>query len=210
MTGVKAILVDYGGVLVENPSNAENIARIAEEIGINPTRLKEGIYGKNRELWNRAKLGLISDTDHWYEAEKNLQVSKDNLYWVRHELFETAQVHDTFVNFLKSLHGRYSLAIVSNAIPAFMEAWRNLGFFDWFDIVINSSLVKLAKPDPEIYKMTLKRLDLPPEACILVDDQLKNLATASQMGFQIVHYVDETQAIDVISKLLGTQANQED
>jgi putative hydrolase of the HAD superfamily len=207
MTDIKSILVDYGGVLFENPSNTEYIARIAEDIGIDPTRLKEGIYGKNRELWNRAKLGLISETDHWYEAEKNLQVSKSKLYWARHELFETAQVHDRFVDFLKSLHGHYSLGIVSNAIPAFMEAWRKLGFLDWFDVVINSSLVKLAKPDPEIYMLAYKRLNLPPEACILVDDQPKNLTTASQMGFQVVHYVDESQAIAAINKLLGTQNN---
>jgi putative hydrolase of the HAD superfamily len=203
MIKVKAIVVDYGGVLVEAPSNPENMARIAQEIGIDATTLKDGVYGKNREFWNRAKLGLISETDHWVEVEKNLQLPTSKIQWIKHQLFESPVVHDEFIHFLKQLRGQYSLAILSNAIPVFSQTWAQLGFTDLFDVMINSSLVKLAKPDPEIYKLTTEYLDLPANDCIFVDDQVKNLEIAAHLGFQIVHYVDSKQAIETITKLIG-------
>ena len=71
MAKIKAIVLDYGGVLVESPSNPENLARIAQEMDIDATRLKNGVYGENRALWNQAKLGHISEVEHWAEVEKN-------------------------------------------------------------------------------------------------------------------------------------------
>jgi len=206
MTKIKAIVVDYGGVLVEAPSNPENVERVAQEIGIDATRLKDGVYGKNRALWNRAKLGLISEADHWAEVEKNLQLPAHKIQWIKFQLFESPRIHDEFTHFLKRLHGLYSLAILSNAIPVFSRTWTKLGFTDLFDVMINSSLVKLAKPDPEIYNLTTKYLNLPSDACILVDDKLQNLTIASQLGFQVVHYVDEAQAIENIIRLIGDQS----
>jgi putative hydrolase of the HAD superfamily len=203
MAKIKAIVVDYGGVLVEAPSNPENVARIAQEIGIDATRLKDGVYGKNRALWNRAKLGLISEADHWIEVEKNLQLPANRVQWIKAQFFECPSVHDEFVHFLKRLHRKYSLAILSNAIPVFSQTWVQLGFTDLFDVMINSSLVKLAKPNPEIYELTTQRLNIPSNACIFVDDQAKNLETAAHLGFQVVHYVDAIQAIETITKLIG-------
>ncbi len=203
MPEIKAILVDYSGVLVDSPSTSDTFARVAHEMGVSEIFLKEGVYGKNRELWNRAKLGFISEAEHWATVEKNLGVSANQVQWIKAQLFESPQLHQTFLNFLKSLGDRYSLALVSNAIPVFTQTWVKLGFNNWFDVMINSSLVNLAKPDPEIYELALKHLNLQPEDCIVVDDLTRNLSTAADLGFRIVHYTNENQAIAAIKQLIA-------
>ena len=205
MTPIKAIVVDYGGVLVQAPSDPQNLERIAGEVGIETSRLKDGVYGTGRALWNRAKLGLISEDEHWAEVERNLQLPTHKIQWIKHELFETPHVHEEFLHFIKRLHGQYSLAILSNGIPAFSRTWATLGFTDLFDVMINSCFVKMAKPDSEIYKLVTERLGLTSNVCIFVDDQAKNLEAAGQLGFQVVHYDDEKQAIQSITELIGAK-----
>lgn len=205
MSKIKAIIVDYGGVFVEQPSEPANLARIAQAVGISATQLKEAVYGTNRELWNRAKLGMISEVNYWAEVENNLHVSLNKILWLKRQLFEVPHVYDEFLNFLKTLQGNYALAILSNAIPVFSRTWESLGFNDLFDVMINSSLVGLAKPDPQIYKLALEQLNLPAQACLVVDDQVKNIAASRSFGFEAVHYVNSAQAVEEINKLLLSQ-----
>ena len=40
----------------------------------------------------------------------------------------------------------------------------------WFDAFVTGDDVGCKKPDPEIYRRVLERLDLPPEACIAIED----------------------------------------
>ncbi len=203
MTEIKAILVDYSGVLVDSPSTSDTFSRVANEIGVSEIFLKEGVYGQNRELWNQAKLGSISETEHWLTVEQNLGLPTNQVQWIKTQLFETPQLHQTFLSFLKMLGDCYSFALVSNAIPVFTRTWSKLGFHEWFDVMINSSAVKLAKPDTEIYELALKHLNLQPEECIVVDDLTRNLRTAADLGFRIVHYTDENQAIAAIKELIA-------
>jgi 2-haloacid dehalogenase len=61
-------------------------------------------------------------------------------------------------------------------------------FFDLFDDIILSGAVKLLKPDPAIFRLTLDRIKLKPEECLLIDDSPTNLATARDLGFATVHF----------------------
>jgi putative hydrolase of the HAD superfamily len=51
-----------------------------------------------------------------------------------------------------------------------------------FDVIIRSDEVGLRKPDPEIYRLTAKRLDVQPEECVFVDDLLQNVEGAAAAG----------------------------
>lgn len=61
-------------------------------------------------------------------------------------------------------------------------------FFDWFDGILISSEVKLAKPDPRIYAVMLEQIGEPAERCLFIDDSLKNVEAAKALGFQTIHY----------------------
>ena len=59
-------------------------------------------------------------------------------------------------------------------------------FFSWFDEIIISGDVKLAKPDPAIFQLTLERIGLPAEKCLLIDDAAHNIEAAGKMGYQTI------------------------
>lgn len=57
-----------------------------------------------------------------------------------------------------------------------------------FETLVISGEVGLRKPDPEIYLLTARRLDLGPSACVFVDDLDRNVEAAEEVGMLgIVH-----------------------
>jgi 2-haloacid dehalogenase len=72
------------------------------------------------------------------------------------------------------------------------EKWRlvrpKYEFFGWFDYILISGEVKLAKPDPRIFNLFLEQTGLPAEQCLYIDDSPHNTEVAGQLGFQTIHF----------------------
>lgn len=61
-------------------------------------------------------------------------------------------------------------------------------FFDWFNHIILSGDVGIAKPDQRIFYMMSQRIQRPPQECLLIDDSLPNVQAARQVGFQAIYF----------------------
>ena len=72
-----------------------------------------------------------------------------------------------------------------------------------FDVVVESAVERLRKPDPAIYQLACARLDVEPNRCIFLDDIGRNLKPAAAMGMQTIKVVSQDQAIDDLSALTG-------
>jgi 2-haloacid dehalogenase len=66
-------------------------------------------------------------------------------------------------------------------------------FFGWFQAIVLSGEVGLVKPNPRIYQLLLEKIRRPAEECLLVDDSLKNIDAARQLGFQTIHFRSAAQ-----------------
>jgi 2-haloacid dehalogenase len=72
------------------------------------------------------------------------------------------------------------------------EKWRQVSpkyeFFSWFDDIVISGEVGLAKPDPRIFHLTLARVGRSADECIYIDDSVHNIEIADQLGFRTIHF----------------------
>ena len=59
-------------------------------------------------------------------------------------------------------------------------------FFEWFDDLVISGEVGLAKPDKAIFHLLLKRAGRPAEDCLFIDDHHGNILAARDLGFQTI------------------------
>ena len=66
--------------------------------------------------------------------------------------------------------------------PGFEETSQAAIVREMFDEVIESSVIGLRKPDPEIYTLVCSKLGLEPSECIFIDDIGANLKPAQAMG----------------------------
>lgn len=64
----------------------------------------------------------------------------------------------------------YRVAVVSNSDGTVAEALDRAGFGDLFEIVVDSTIVGIAKPDPAIFAVALEQLGLAPDQAWYVGD----------------------------------------
>jgi len=95
------------------------------------------------------------------------------------------------------------------------EKWRAVSpkfeFFTWFDDIVISGEVKLAKPDPAIFLLLLERIGRPAGECILIDDSIHNIDTARNLGFQTIQFESPEQLRDLLMgmNILGVEDSPE-
>ena len=56
----------------------------------------------------------------------------------------------------------------------------------YFDVVIDGTLVKKPKPDPEVFLLAAEKMKLSPECCIVFEDSVAGLEAAKKAGMKAV------------------------
>jgi len=72
-----------------------------------------------------------------------------------------------------------------------------------FDVVVESSVVGVRKPDPHFYEVACERLDIRPEQAVFLDDLGVNLKPARAMGMTTIKVVDPDEAIAELEAVIG-------
>ncbi len=72
-----------------------------------------------------------------------------------------------------------------------------------FDVVVESSVEGLRKPDPRIYELALERLAIPAEATVFLDDLGINLKPARALGMTTIKVTDPDVALAELQRALG-------
>lgn len=88
---------------------------------------------------------------------------------------------------LKKLAEKYPLVLVSNFYGNIETVLRDFGIRDYFKKIVESSVVGVRKPDPEIFRLGVKALGLKAEECLVVGDSYrKDIEPALKAGCRAV------------------------
>jgi putative hydrolase of the HAD superfamily len=109
------------------------------------------------------------------------------------------------IEFMASLRAEgWRLALLTNNVREWEARWRAMApIEEIFELVVDSAFVGMRKPDPEIYELTLERLELPAAECVFVDDFEHNCDAARALGMTAVVYREPEQAIAEIRAALS-------
>jgi putative hydrolase of the HAD superfamily len=80
---------------------------------------------------------------------------------------------------------------------------RSVGVGDVFDVVVESAVEGMRKPDPRIYELTCERLGIAPTDAVFLDDIGANLKPARAMGMTTIKVDDAAQALRELEAVLG-------
>lgn len=81
-------------------------------------------------------------------------------------------------------------ALTNWSAETFAIGASRLPFLDRFEGVIVSGQVKLAKPDPAIFRLLADRYGLDPARTLFVDDMRPNVEAAAALGFRAIQFTD--------------------
>lgn len=97
--------------------------------------------------------------------------------------------YDDVLPWLARWKQRYSLGILSDAMPSILAFLRDFGLLELFDAAVISTQVGAIKPDPSMYAAILKALGAEPADCLFVDDRPCNLEGALAAGLRAAQMV---------------------
>ena len=72
-----------------------------------------------------------------------------------------------------------------------------------FDVIVESAVEGMRKPDPRIYRLTCERLDVDPTDAVFLDDIGANLKPARAMGITTIKVDGPEQALRDLEAILG-------
>ena len=90
----------------------------------------------------------------------------------------------------------YSIYLLSNASTRFAEvAKQYYSILNEFDGIVFSAPLKLAKPDPAIYRYLFDTYQLKPEECFFLDDLAENIAAGQALGMNGIVFTGDIPAV---------------
>ncbi|MFW9936757.1 MAG: HAD family hydrolase [Candidatus Thorarchaeota archaeon] len=200
---IKHFIFDFGGVLIEKTFVLKNLFAILEhdlKIKI-PDILSEAYI---RKLKRRLSSGIISSHEflekifekYYYPYQKEngaLPPKRVNIaYYV--ELWfnlytKVTHISSDMAEIIERLHkAGYTVSLMSNTHDIHAKSNDLRGFYDMFDNVFLSNELGMIKPDIEKYKYVLNKLDTKPKKCVFIDDKIRNLIPARELGIIVIRF----------------------
>ena len=77
-------------------------------------------------------------------------------------------------------------AVVSSSSHHWVDGWlEKLGLTHWFETVVCRGDAERIKPAPDLYLEAVKRLDLAPDECLVIEDSLNGIKAANAAGIPV-------------------------
>ncbi len=195
---IKAVIFDWGGVLIENPT--QGILRYCREyLGIGDGCM----LAAYRKLISYFQEGKITEEEFWKGVRRRTGAKRQMPASLWFEAFERsyAEKKDVFA-VAADLHERgYRTGILSNTEkPA--RPFMNREPYRIFDPIVLSWEAGSAKPQPRIFEVLIETLLMDPSEILLIDDVAANIAAARELGLQGLLFTDSQTLHNDLEPLL--------
>ena len=210
MAEIEAIVSDFGGVLT-TPLVPAFLA-LQDEIGVSPEHFGTALRSLTEETGENPlyamERGEMSEVDFLEQLGRGLEPlldHKPHLHRFRELFIGGLDANPEMIELMRELKASGKrMAMLTNNVREWETQWRAmLPVDEIFETVVDSAFVGCRKPEPRIYELTIERLGLPAEACLLVDDILVNCEGARAFGMSAVHFQSNEQAIAEIRAALA-------
>lgn len=186
----KAIVFDLGGVIIE----FDYTRFFNDVIIISPLHKPDSFL--LLEFWRQSDIyhrGDITDEDFYHQACELLQVCNLN----QKDFFDSfnsvlAERNEEIIEIIRKIRymNKYKLLLLSNINSSHWQYLldKKWNFIEYFDEFILSHQVKMAKPDSDIFQLTIKKANCKPNEVLYIDDGLNNINTAERFGIKGIKY----------------------
>ena len=210
--GIEAVLWDIGGVLTASPFEAFNRFEAANGL---PRDFIRGVNARNPQInaWAQFESNQVDVDafDDLFRAESAAQGHPVNGKQVL-ELLSGAP-RPRMIEALRRCKGHFRVGAITNNMnpasesPSTVEDPERATLMEdamsLFEVVVESSVEGVRKPDPAIYRIACERLRVEPARTVFLDDLGINLKPARAMGMHTIKVLNEDQALSELSEVTG-------
>ncbi len=210
---IRAVISDFGGVLTV--PLAEAFAASEAHTGVSPTQLGAAMAGAaeahgSPPLWDLER-GDMSEDEFLRRLEDELPDGA-SLRGFGAAWFKQLHPNEPMLELMRDIRARgLRTAILTNNVREWDALWRaKIPDLDAvFETVVDSAWVGMRKPEPEIYALTVERLDgVTAAECLFVDDLEVNCDGARAAGMAAVRFRSTAQATADVEAALAAPGPQ--
>ena len=203
MSSIKGVIFDYGGTIDTNGIHwGEVIAAqyLAAGIGIERELYRNAYVHGERTL---AKCPIIAPEDTFHTLLKKklaiqfeyLRAETGSLQFTPELALQIAngcynKVKETLTTsraIVEELSKQYPMVLVTNFYGNMPVVLKEFGLDGYFKTIIESSIVGIRKPDPALFALGVKALQLPAEEVVVIGDSYrKDIHPSSTLGCRTV------------------------
>jgi putative hydrolase of the HAD superfamily len=184
---IKAVLLDYGGVIAEEGFRNE-LAAMAREQGLDPAAV---LLVARRVVYESGfVLGWGTEQAFWAAMREDAGLVGGDTELTRRVL-DAFVLRPWMIGRVRQWRAQgYVTGILSDQMHWLDWLNQRDHFFQYFDHVFNSYHLGKGKRDPTLFHDIAARLGLEPAEILFVDDLKSNVECAQSAGWQAIHYTD--------------------
>jgi FMN phosphatase YigB (HAD superfamily) len=203
MKKFKFIYFDVGGVVILDFSGTNKWNDMLSSMGVNDSN-------KDRFdiVWHKYKDKICID----YDVDSMIPELRDYVglhlsknFSFLHEFISRFDSNASLWPVIEYAKQNYSIGLLTSMYPRMLDGISQTSNLmpkvDW-DVVVDSSIVRLQKPDPKLYDLAQKLSGIKdPEDILFIDNVEKNLEYPKELGWQTFYY-DSTRPLESSESLL--------
>jgi len=208
---IAGVVFDIGGVVQDSPLHA--IARYEREHGVEPGAINRTVVeAGERGAWARLERGELTVAAFCepFEAECRSRGAAVDARRLMAAIAEAGVPRPRMLEAIRRIRARgLRVAALTNnwmgdtPSGAAAPARGARALWESFDVVVESAVVGLRKPDPRIYALVCEKLALAPARVAFLDDIGRNLKPARELGMATIKVDDPDAALRELGTLLG-------
>lgn len=209
--GVHAVLWDFGGVFTSSPFEAFNHFEREHDL---PKDFIRTVNSTNPDAnaWAKLEANTVSreEFDELFHAESHAMGHAVRGSEVLTLL--SGKLRPRMVSVLAECKKYFKVGCITNNIkpanpeqntPATRQFTETGPVMEMFDVIIESSIEGVRKPNQRIYEIACERLEVEADHCVFLDDLGINLKPARAMGMTTIKVVDPNDAIRELEEATG-------
>jgi len=211
MASIKAILWDFGGVLTTSPFEAFNRFEAAHDL---PKDFIRRVNSTNptTNAWAQFESNTITTEQFDQLFEQESESLGHPVRGMRVLELLSGELRPRMVSALRKCKEHFKVGCITNNMksgegPSMArdeaKAAASQSVMTLFDVIVESSVEGVRKPDPRIYEIACGRMDIAPDTCVFLDDLGINLKPAKALGMTTIKVIEEDQAIKDLTKATG-------
>jgi putative hydrolase of the HAD superfamily len=210
-TDIRAVLFDFGGVILSSPIDAFRAYEQAMQI---PVGFLQRLNSLNPDTnaWACMERGELDEATFHdrFEAEGRALGHAFDSRTVLSQI--SGDLRPDMVDVVRNLRPRYRVACLTNNMPIRLgpamaatsqRAAEIAGVLALFEHVVESCKIGTRKPEPRFFVRACEIVGVAPEHCVFLDDLGINLKPARAMGMTTIKVGDPALAIAELEAVLG-------
>ena len=154
------------------------LAKLGEIVGKKDLELREDL----RPLIHPWHVGKLKEDTFWSKVQEIYNLSKDQITGIRNRTTDL-QINQELWNYLSELKKKYKIGLLSNVGETKSKIIRNKVNLSIFDEIRFSAEVGKDKSEDEFYLELARALNSLPQETLFVDDTVKFIEKAKNLGF---------------------------